>query len=77
MQEAWVYSRDGPIRCRKRGYILLTDQADTGNPTAGLDILHCRTDRGDLIKPSCHSREDSIIPPIRYGHRMSMLSPAR
>eukprot|EP00976_Prorocentrum_cordatum_P106418 1194445-Prorocentrum_minimum.AAC.1 len=24
--EAWVYSHDGPIRHRKRGYILTTDQ---------------------------------------------------
>ena len=28
MQEAQVYSHDGPIRCRKRGYILTTDQSD-------------------------------------------------
>eukprot|EP00959_Pyramimonas_sp_CCMP1952_P017271 366685-Pyramimonas_sp.AAC.1 len=21
MQEAWVYSHDGPVRCRKHGYI--------------------------------------------------------
>eukprot|EP00976_Prorocentrum_cordatum_P048608 980784-Prorocentrum_minimum.AAC.1 len=27
-QEAWVYSSNGPIRRRKRGYILLTDQSD-------------------------------------------------
>eukprot|EP00976_Prorocentrum_cordatum_P081360 1184372-Prorocentrum_minimum.AAC.4 len=36
MQEAKVYSHEGPIRCRKRGYILLTcsitrDQSDAGN----------------------------------------------
>eukprot|EP00959_Pyramimonas_sp_CCMP1952_P175649 3670689-Pyramimonas_sp.AAC.1 len=28
MQEAWVYSHAGPIRCRKRGYIPTMDQAD-------------------------------------------------
>eukprot|EP00959_Pyramimonas_sp_CCMP1952_P381534 7994605-Pyramimonas_sp.AAC.1 len=28
MQEAWVYSHDGPIRCRKRGYILTADLLD-------------------------------------------------
>eukprot|EP00976_Prorocentrum_cordatum_P039199 796998-Prorocentrum_minimum.AAC.1 len=27
MQEVWVYSDDGPIRCRRRRYILLTDQS--------------------------------------------------
>eukprot|EP00959_Pyramimonas_sp_CCMP1952_P271261 5670837-Pyramimonas_sp.AAC.1 len=27
MQEAWVYSHDGPIRRKKRGYILATDQS--------------------------------------------------
>eukprot|EP00976_Prorocentrum_cordatum_P075329 1181864-Prorocentrum_minimum.AAC.2 len=31
MQEAWVYSHDGPIRRRKRGYILMTDQSDAGS----------------------------------------------
>ena len=30
-------ARHGPIRRRKRGYMLMTDQSDTGNPTAGLD----------------------------------------
>eukprot|EP00976_Prorocentrum_cordatum_P005543 110856-Prorocentrum_minimum.AAC.1 len=29
-------ARHGPIRRRKRGYILMTDQSDTGNPTAWL-----------------------------------------
>eukprot|EP00959_Pyramimonas_sp_CCMP1952_P300205 6279400-Pyramimonas_sp.AAC.1 len=29
MQEAEVYAPDGPIRCRKRRYILTTDQSDT------------------------------------------------
>eukprot|EP00959_Pyramimonas_sp_CCMP1952_P399285 8366425-Pyramimonas_sp.AAC.1 len=28
MQQARVYSHDGPIRCSKRGYILMTDQSD-------------------------------------------------
>eukprot|EP00959_Pyramimonas_sp_CCMP1952_P366226 7670168-Pyramimonas_sp.AAC.2 len=28
-QEAWVYSHDGPIRRRKRGYIPAMDQSDT------------------------------------------------
>eukprot|EP00959_Pyramimonas_sp_CCMP1952_P191155 3997124-Pyramimonas_sp.AAC.1 len=27
MQEAWVYSHNGPIRRRKRGYILTTDRS--------------------------------------------------
>eukprot|EP00976_Prorocentrum_cordatum_P079643 1183639-Prorocentrum_minimum.AAC.9 len=31
MQEARVYSHHGPIRCRKRGYILTTDQSDAGS----------------------------------------------
>eukprot|EP00976_Prorocentrum_cordatum_P059543 1175544-Prorocentrum_minimum.AAC.2 len=31
MQEAWVYSHDGPIRHRKRGYILTMDQSDAGS----------------------------------------------
>eukprot|EP00959_Pyramimonas_sp_CCMP1952_P135934 2843819-Pyramimonas_sp.AAC.2 len=26
MQEAWVYSHDGPIRCGRRGYILTSPQ---------------------------------------------------
>eukprot|EP00959_Pyramimonas_sp_CCMP1952_P240987 5036652-Pyramimonas_sp.AAC.1 len=30
-QEARVYSHDGPIGHRKRGYILMTDQSDTGS----------------------------------------------
>eukprot|EP00959_Pyramimonas_sp_CCMP1952_P196580 4110201-Pyramimonas_sp.AAC.1 len=30
-QEAWVYSHDGPIRRGKRGFILTTDQSDTGS----------------------------------------------
>eukprot|EP00976_Prorocentrum_cordatum_P027953 567213-Prorocentrum_minimum.AAC.1 len=34
-----VYSHNGPIRCRKCGYILMTDQLDAGNPTAGLDTV--------------------------------------
>eukprot|EP00959_Pyramimonas_sp_CCMP1952_P316354 6621461-Pyramimonas_sp.AAC.2 len=29
MQEGWVYSHDGPIRRRKRGYILTMDQRQT------------------------------------------------
>eukprot|EP00976_Prorocentrum_cordatum_P014477 289031-Prorocentrum_minimum.AAC.1 len=38
MQEARVYSHDGPIRCRKHGYILTADQSDAGStsgPRAG------------------------------------------
>eukprot|EP00959_Pyramimonas_sp_CCMP1952_P189538 3964675-Pyramimonas_sp.AAC.2 len=31
MREARVYSHSGPIRCRKRGYILTADQSDTGS----------------------------------------------
>eukprot|EP00976_Prorocentrum_cordatum_P042901 869765-Prorocentrum_minimum.AAC.1 len=31
MQEARAYSRDRPIGCRKRGYILVTDQSDSGS----------------------------------------------
>eukprot|EP00976_Prorocentrum_cordatum_P010575 211122-Prorocentrum_minimum.AAC.1 len=30
-QEAQVYSHHGPIGCRKRGYILTTDQSDAGS----------------------------------------------
>eukprot|EP00976_Prorocentrum_cordatum_P013886 277189-Prorocentrum_minimum.AAC.1 len=30
-QEARVYSHDGPIRHRKRGYVLTTDQSDIGS----------------------------------------------
>eukprot|EP00959_Pyramimonas_sp_CCMP1952_P185456 3877929-Pyramimonas_sp.AAC.1 len=30
-QEAWVYSHNGPIRRRKRGYIPTTDQSDAGS----------------------------------------------
>eukprot|EP00976_Prorocentrum_cordatum_P102538 1193093-Prorocentrum_minimum.AAC.2 len=29
-QDAWVYSHDGPIRCRMRGYIPTVDQSDAG-----------------------------------------------
>eukprot|EP00976_Prorocentrum_cordatum_P074125 1181393-Prorocentrum_minimum.AAC.3 len=29
-QESWVYSHDGPIRCRSCGYILTMDQSDAG-----------------------------------------------
>eukprot|EP00976_Prorocentrum_cordatum_P103343 1193426-Prorocentrum_minimum.AAC.1 len=29
--EAWVYAHNGPIRRRKHGYILTTDQADAGS----------------------------------------------
>eukprot|EP00959_Pyramimonas_sp_CCMP1952_P120663 2522772-Pyramimonas_sp.AAC.2 len=31
VQEAQVYSHDGPIRCRKRRYILTMDQSDAGS----------------------------------------------
>ena len=30
-QQAQVYSHDGPIRRRRRGYILMTDQSDAGD----------------------------------------------
>eukprot|EP00959_Pyramimonas_sp_CCMP1952_P129564 2709358-Pyramimonas_sp.AAC.1 len=30
-QEAWVYSHDGPIRRRKRGYIPTMDQSYAGS----------------------------------------------
>eukprot|EP00976_Prorocentrum_cordatum_P053496 1079421-Prorocentrum_minimum.AAC.1 len=30
MQDVWVYTRDGPIGCRTRGYILVTEQSDAG-----------------------------------------------
>eukprot|EP00976_Prorocentrum_cordatum_P097195 1190895-Prorocentrum_minimum.AAC.4 len=30
-QRTWVYSHDGPIRRRKRGYILTMDQSDAGS----------------------------------------------
>eukprot|EP00959_Pyramimonas_sp_CCMP1952_P454679 9470284-Pyramimonas_sp.AAC.1 len=30
-QEAWVYSRDGPIRHRKHGYMPVMDQSDAGS----------------------------------------------
>eukprot|EP00976_Prorocentrum_cordatum_P004307 84644-Prorocentrum_minimum.AAC.1 len=30
-QEVWAYSHDGPIRRRKRGYILTADQSDAGS----------------------------------------------
>eukprot|EP00976_Prorocentrum_cordatum_P021784 445437-Prorocentrum_minimum.AAC.1 len=36
---------------------------------------HCRIDRQDLIEPSRHSREDSILPSILHGRRMSVSSP--
>ena len=29
---------------------------------------HCRIDHEDLIEPSRHSREDSILPPVLHGH---------
>eukprot|EP00959_Pyramimonas_sp_CCMP1952_P467801 9492209-Pyramimonas_sp.AAC.1 len=31
MQEAWVYFHNGPVRCRKRGYIPTMDQSDAGS----------------------------------------------
>eukprot|EP00959_Pyramimonas_sp_CCMP1952_P371013 7769887-Pyramimonas_sp.AAC.1 len=31
MQEAWIHFHDGPIICRKCGYILMTDQSDAGS----------------------------------------------
>eukprot|EP00959_Pyramimonas_sp_CCMP1952_P236694 4946587-Pyramimonas_sp.AAC.1 len=30
-QETRVYSHEGPIKCRKRGYILTRDQSDAGS----------------------------------------------
>eukprot|EP00976_Prorocentrum_cordatum_P095265 1190113-Prorocentrum_minimum.AAC.1 len=37
---------------------------------------HCRMDCQDLIKPSCHSREDSILPSILHGRQLSVSSPS-
>eukprot|EP00959_Pyramimonas_sp_CCMP1952_P384874 8066209-Pyramimonas_sp.AAC.1 len=66
-----VYSHDGPIgrsKCRrsKRGYILLTDQSDTGNPTVGLDTAAAEqvcspeysltTDQTDAVSAGIFSR---------------------
>eukprot|EP00976_Prorocentrum_cordatum_P064292 1177435-Prorocentrum_minimum.AAC.1 len=34
MQEAWIYSRNGPIRRRKPGYIPTPDQSDAGRADA-------------------------------------------
>eukprot|EP00976_Prorocentrum_cordatum_P095170 1190077-Prorocentrum_minimum.AAC.1 len=51
-------ARHGPIRRRKRGYILMTDQSDTRNPTAGLDMDTVEWTVKDLTKLSYYSRED-------------------
>eukprot|EP00976_Prorocentrum_cordatum_P067112 1178594-Prorocentrum_minimum.AAC.1 len=40
-QEVWVYSHDGPIIRRKRGYILTTDQSYAGS----MGIFSRRTNR--------------------------------
>eukprot|EP00959_Pyramimonas_sp_CCMP1952_P201821 4220226-Pyramimonas_sp.AAC.2 len=37
-QEARVYSHDGPLRHRKRGCIIMTDQSDAGS--AGIFSAH-------------------------------------
>eukprot|EP00959_Pyramimonas_sp_CCMP1952_P296263 6197374-Pyramimonas_sp.AAC.1 len=36
---------------------------------------HCKIDHEDLIKPSYHSQEDSILPQILHGRQMSSVSP--
>eukprot|EP00959_Pyramimonas_sp_CCMP1952_P026058 547000-Pyramimonas_sp.AAC.1 len=44
-------------------------------PAKGIGTRHCRIDREDLVKPSRHSREDSILPPILHGARVRALAP--
>eukprot|EP00959_Pyramimonas_sp_CCMP1952_P272494 5696945-Pyramimonas_sp.AAC.1 len=65
MQEAWVYSHDGPFRCRKRGYIPMTNQSDAGNPTAGLDTnaveLTVKTLLSQLVSQNRNSPVDSPV----------------
>eukprot|EP00976_Prorocentrum_cordatum_P083492 1185273-Prorocentrum_minimum.AAC.2 len=40
MQDRWVYSYDGPIRCRTCGYILMMDQSDAGRACRGTTSAH-------------------------------------
>eukprot|EP00976_Prorocentrum_cordatum_P048236 973790-Prorocentrum_minimum.AAC.1 len=56
MHEVRVYSYDGPIRCRKRGYILMMDQSDAYVPLS-ITITHPRG-RGTTNSP--------FVPPYRY-----------
>eukprot|EP00959_Pyramimonas_sp_CCMP1952_P247200 5167002-Pyramimonas_sp.AAC.1 len=37
----WLYSHDGPIRRRKRGFVLTTDQSDAGS----VDLFSRRTNQ--------------------------------
>eukprot|EP00959_Pyramimonas_sp_CCMP1952_P166342 3476831-Pyramimonas_sp.AAC.1 len=39
MQEAQIYSHDGPIRCRKHRYILTADQSDAEHEGIFSDAL--------------------------------------
>eukprot|EP00976_Prorocentrum_cordatum_P062787 1176855-Prorocentrum_minimum.AAC.3 len=50
MQEARVYSHDGPIGRRKRGYILTTDQSDAG----GAGIFSRRTNQTHEVRVYSH-----------------------
>eukprot|EP00976_Prorocentrum_cordatum_P118099 1196411-Prorocentrum_minimum.AAC.4 len=49
-QEARVYSHDGPIRRRRRGYILTTDQSDAG----GAGIFSRRTNQTQEARVYSH-----------------------
>eukprot|EP00959_Pyramimonas_sp_CCMP1952_P438870 9188347-Pyramimonas_sp.AAC.1 len=48
-------ARHRPIRRRKRGYILMTDQSDTGNPAVGLD-----TDTAELTVKTLSSHRVTL-----------------
>eukprot|EP00959_Pyramimonas_sp_CCMP1952_P299033 6254864-Pyramimonas_sp.AAC.2 len=54
----------GPIRCRKRGYILTTDQSDAGNPATGLD-----TDTVELIAKTLLSHLVTLER-IQFSHQL-------
>eukprot|EP00959_Pyramimonas_sp_CCMP1952_P344948 7224398-Pyramimonas_sp.AAC.1 len=56
---ALIYSHDGPIRRRKRGYILLTDQSDAGS----VGIFSGRTHQTQ--EPSANH---SLCSHTRYSH---------
>eukprot|EP00976_Prorocentrum_cordatum_P062112 1176582-Prorocentrum_minimum.AAC.1 len=65
-QKARVYSHDGPIRRRKRGHILTTDQSDTGS--AG--IFSRRTNQIQEARAYSHDgpieqRRRTRAPPVR------------
>eukprot|EP00959_Pyramimonas_sp_CCMP1952_P082395 1721613-Pyramimonas_sp.AAC.1 len=55
-QEVWVYSHDGPIRCRKRGFIPTMDQSDAGS----VGIFPQWTDQTQEAR--VHSYAGPIIP---------------